>query len=213
MILQNYSTEPTHLASGSVADHYTYGSLLYQQVLQNDPQTQVILFETWSRAAAHSLITGVSSPTSFASTAEFQSELRTNYHGLADSLNAAYPTNPPVRVAPVGTAWENAGGLRDASDPLFLPLFGSDNYHGNNNGYYLAACVFYSLIYGVSPHGLSTNSLITSLNLGLTVTPTLLEDFAWATVSGSQQAGVQSFLLDFGSAAGITTNGARRPIR
>lgn len=208
VILQNYSTEPTHLASGSVADHYTYGSLLYQQVLQNDPQTQVILFETWSRAAAHSLITGVSSPTSFASTAEFQSELRTNYHGLADSLNAAYPTNPPVRVAPVGTAWENAGGLRDASDPLFLPLFGSDNYHGNNNGYYLAACVFYSLIYGVSPHGLSTNSLITSLNLGLTVTPTLLEDFAWATVSGSQQAGVQSFLLDFGSAAGITTNGA-----
>lgn len=208
VILQNYSTEPTHLASGSVTDHYTYGTLLYQQVLQNHPQTQVILFETWSRAAAHSLITGVSSPTSFASTAEFQSELRTNYRGLADSLNAAYPTNPPVRVAPVGTAWENAGGLRDSNDPLFLPLFGSDDYHGNNNGYYLAACVFYSMIYGVSPHGLSTNSLITSLNLGFTVSPTLLEDFAWATVSGSQQAGVQSFLFDFGPASAITTNGA-----
>lgn len=207
VILQNYSTEPTHLASGSVADHYTYGTLLDQQVMQNNPQTQVILFETWSRAAAHPLITGVSSPTSFASTAEFQSELRTNYRGLADSLNAAYPTNPPVRVAPVGTAWENAGGLRASTDPLFLPLFGSDDYHGNNNGYYLAACVFYSMIYGVSPHGLSTNTLITSLNLGFTVSPTLLEDFAWATVSGSQQAGVQSFLLDFGPVSALTTNG------
>lgn len=207
VILQNYSTEPTHLASGSVADQYTYGTLLNQQILQNHPQTQVLLFETWSRAAAHSLITGVSSPTSFASTAEFQSELRTNYRGLADSLNATHPTNPPVRVAPVGTAWENAGGLRHSNDPLFLPLFDSDNYHGNNNGYYLAACVFYSMIYGVSPHGLSTNSLITSLNLGFTVSPTLLEDFAWATVSGSQQAGVQSFLFDFGPASAISTNG------
>lgn len=207
VVLQNYSTEPTHLTSGSVADHYSYGSLLYRQVMTNNPNTRVILFETWSRAAAHPLITGVSSPTSFASTAEFQTELRTNYQGLAESLNAAYPANPPVKVAPVGTAWENAGGLRESSDPLFVPLFDTDNYHGNNNGYYLAACVFYSLIYGVSPHGLSTNPLVSGLNLGLTVSPTFLEDTAWATVSASSQTGAQTFLLDFGAASAITTNG------
>jgi hypothetical protein len=208
VVLQNYSTEPTHLASGSVSDHYTYGSLLYRQVMTNNPNTRVILFETWSRAAAHPLITGVSSPTSFASTAEFQTELRTNYQGLADFLNAAHPTNPPVVVGPVGTAWENAGGLREVSDPLFVPLFDTDNYHGNNNGYYLAACVFYSVIYGQSPHGLSTNSLVSGLNLGLTVSPTFLEDMAWSTVSNSSQTGVQTFLFDFGAAAAITTNGA-----
>jgi len=208
VVLQNYSTEPTHLSSGSVADHYTYGTLLYRQIMTNHPQTQVVLFETWSRAAAHSLITGVSSPTSFASTAEFQSELRTNYQGLADFLNAAYPTNPPVAVAPVGSAWENAGGLLPATDPLFLPLFGADNYHGNNNGYYLAACVIYSQIYGVSPYGLHTNPLVSSLNLGLTVSPALLENHAWATVSGSSQTGLQSFLFDFGAAGTVTTNGA-----
>jgi len=207
VILQNYSTEPTHLASGSVPDHYTYGAALYEKVIQNNPQTQVILFETWSRAAAHSLITGVSTPSSFASTTEFQTELRTNYQGLADFLTAAHPTNLPVIVAPGGTAWENAGGLREASDPLFVPLHGSDDYHGNNNGYYLAACVFYSAIYGMSPHGLSTNSLITSLNLGFTVSPTMLEDFSWATVSGSSQIGLQSFLFDFGTASTMTTNG------
>jgi hypothetical protein len=209
VILQNYSTDPTHLAlSGNgLADHYTYGTRLYEQIMTNNPNTRVILFETWSRAAAHSLITGTSSPSSFASTTEFQSELRTNYQGLADVLNATHPTNPPVTVAPVGTAWENAGGLRAASDPLFLPIFGSDNYHGNNNGYYLAACVFYSLIYGVSPHGLSTNTLVSSLNLGLTVSPTLLEDTAWSTVSGTSQTGIQAFLIDFGASTSLTVNG------
>lgn len=207
VVLQNYSTEPTHLASGSVADHYAFGSLLYRQVMTNNPSTEVILFETWSRSAAHSLITGVSTPTSFASTAEFQTELRTNYQGLADQLNATYPANPTVVVAPVGTAWENAGGMRPSADPFFVPLYAADDYHGNNNGYYLAACVFYSQIYGVSPHGLSTNSLISSLNLGLTVSPTMLEDVAWATVSGSSQTGLQSFLLDFGAASTPTTNG------
>jgi hypothetical protein len=207
VVLQNYSTQPTHLASGSVPNHYAYGSLLYRQVMTNHPATQVVLFETWSRSAAHALITGISSPTSFASTAEFQTELRTNYQGLASALNAAYPTNPPVVVAPAGSAWENAGGLRAASDPLFVPLFASDEYHGNNNGYYLAACVIYAKIYGVSPHGLATNSLVSSLNLGLTVSPTMLEDMAWATVSGSSQISVQTFLLDFGPASAVTSNG------
>ena len=113
VILQNYSTEPTHIVDGShsVADHYAYGANLYRRVMTNNPSTSVILYETWSRAAAHSLITGTSTSTSFASTAQFQTELRTNYAGLANSLNTAYPTNPPVAVAPVGDAWEYAGGL------------------------------------------------------------------------------------------------------
>ncbi len=199
VILQNYSTQPTHLNSGSVADHYNYGTLLYEKIRQNNPQTQVILFETWSRSAAHSMITGVSGGSSFASTAEFQIELRTNYQGLAQALNASHPGAPPVLVAPVGDAWEIAGGLRPASDPLFVRLHGTDEYHGNNNGYYLAACVFYSLIYGASPQGLGNNSLITSLGLGLTVPASQLEEVAWATVSRNHQEGVQSFLFDFGS--------------
>ncbi len=201
VILQNYSTQPTHLASGNIPAHHTYGTLLYEKILQNNPQTQVILFETWSRSAAHPLITGVSGPNSFASTAEFQTELRTNYQGLADALNFNHPTNPFVTVAPVGDAWENAGGLRPAADPLYVRLHGSDEYHGNNNGYYLAACVIYSVVYGVSPHGLGTNALITSLGLGLTVPAVQLEDVAWATVAGGSQFGAQSFLFDFGAAA------------
>jgi hypothetical protein len=189
VVLQNYSTEPTHIVDGthSVADHYTYGVDLYRRAMTNNPLTKVMLYETWSRAAAHSLITGVSTPSSFASTTQFQTELRTNYAGLADYLNAAYPTNPPVTAAPVGDAWEYAGGLLATSDPQFVDTFASDNYHGNDNGYYLAAAVFYSKIYGASPHGLSTNTQVSSLNLNLTVSATFLEDVAWLTVTGSNQ--------------------------
>ena len=82
------SIEPTHFVDGShsIADHYTYGTMLYQQVMAKNPNARVILFETWSRAAAHAYITGVSGPQSFASTGEMQSELRTNYAGLASAL-------------------------------------------------------------------------------------------------------------------------------
>jgi hypothetical protein len=209
VILQNYSTEPTHLVDGShsIADHLTYGTVLHQQIMANNPQTKVILFETWSRAAAHPLITGVSSPSSFASTDEFQAELRTNYHLLATLLNSNYPANPPVTVAPVGDAWQNAGGLLPASAPGFTDLHTTDDYHGNNNGYYLAAAVFYSHIYGVSPNGLGANPLVSGLNLGLTVPATVLEDVAWATVSSASGPESDTLLIDFGAATATTTNG------
>jgi hypothetical protein len=189
VVLQNYSTEPTHLVDGkhSITNHYIYGTALYQRVMSNNPLTHVILYETWSRAATHPFIKGISSSNSFASTTEFQAELRDNYQGLANALNTTYPTNPPVIIAPVGDAWEYAGGLRAASAPHYVPMHARDNYHGNDNGYYLAAAVFYATIYGANPHGLSTNALISNLHLNLSVPASVLEDAAWTTVKGSKQ--------------------------
>jgi hypothetical protein len=187
VVLQNYSSEPTHLVDGkhSVTNHYVYGTALYKRVMSNNPLTHVILYETWSRAAAHPFITGVSGPKGFASTTEFQAELRANYNGLANALNKTNPTYPPVIVAPVGDAWENLGGLRAASDSHYVRLHASDNYHGNDNGYYLAAAVFYATIYHANPHGLSANALISDLHLNLSVPANVLEDAAWTTVKGS----------------------------
>jgi hypothetical protein len=189
VVLQNYSTEPTHMVDGkhSVTNHYIYGIALYQRVMSNNPTTHVILYETWSRAAAHPFISGVSGLTNFASTMEFQAELRANYKGLANALNKANPTNPPVIIAPVGDAWENVGGLRATSDPHYVRLHASDNYHANDNAYYLAAAVFYATIYNANPHGLSTNALISNLHLNLSVPASVLEDAAWTTVKGSRQ--------------------------
>jgi hypothetical protein len=197
VILQNYSTEPTHLVDGShsISDHLTYGTSLYNTVITNDAGTQVILFETWSRAAAHSLITGVSNPNGFASTAEFQSELRLNYRNLADALNSAHPGNPRVLVAPVGDAWENAGGLLSSTAEGFVDLFGSDNYHGDDDGYYLAAAVFYSTIYGESPLGLASAPPVANLNLKLNVPPAHLETVAWNTAQSVPEPSIAMVLL------------------
>lgn len=209
VVLQNYSTEPTHFVDGShsIADHYTYGTMLYQQVMAKNPAAKVILFETWSRAAAHAYITGTSTSTSFSSTAQMQSELRTNYAGLAASLNQNHPGNPAVRVAPVGTAWEIAGGLRAASDPEFVDLFGSDNYHADDDGYLLAAATIYSTIYDASPAGLSSHALVTSLGLSRNVSATTVENAAWTAVQSVPEPSSAAFLL---LASGMATGFRRR---
>ena len=93
-------------------------------------------------------------------------------------------------MAPVGTAWQNAGGLLPASDPDFVDLFDDDDYHGNDNGYYLTAAVFYSRIFGQSPDGLHAHPAVASLGLNLTVSPSFLETTAWQTVLDQPQSPV-----------------------
>lgn len=209
VVLQNYSTEPTHLTPNggrSVEDHLAFGLSLYDRVIANDPNTEVILYETWSRAAWNPLITGTSTTTSFASTAEFQEELRTNYDLLSDVIDFMRPGNNVTKVAAVGDAMEVAGALLPQADPNYLGLLDAEGYHANDNGYYLAAGVFYGLIYGVSPEGLSTAPQITALGLNLTVPANLLEFTAWAIVSAATEPENQIYVIDFGGEN--TLNGA-----
>ena len=182
VIIQNYSTEPTHI--GNPENHINSGTLLYKRIIENNPSTNVILYQTWSRAAKNPMINGTSTDTTFSTTAEMQSEIRAGYLNLRDSLNAAHPGNPPVVIAPVGDAWQNAGGFLAESHTDFADLHAGDDYHGNDNGYFLSAAVYYAKIYGKSPVGLHTHSAVTSLNLNLTENATSLEQIAWDTVSG-----------------------------
>ncbi|WP_269522208.1 DUF4886 domain-containing protein [Coraliomargarita parva] len=181
VVMQNYSTEPTHI--GSVTDHMTYGTLLYGSVMANNPDTNVHLYQTWARSAIHSLITGTSTATTFESTDEMLGELVTNYQALADALNTDHPTSPPVKVDPVGQAWDNAGGNLHPSDPNYIDLFTDDEYHGNSLGYYLSACVHYAVIYQDSPMGLYNTAEIAALSLNLdTSEAAFVENIAWQTV-------------------------------
>ena len=194
VVLQGYSSEPTHLTPNngrSIADHLTYGRALYNRVMQNNSSSKVVLYETWSRAASHPIITGTSTNTTFASTTQFQNELRTNYRLLRDNLNNEFPDAPSVSVAPVGSAWELAGALLPLSDPSFVDLFMANEtpyygYHANDRGTYLAACVFYAKLYGSSPVGLHMDPLISSLNLNFGSDPGMpayLEATAWEMVA------------------------------
>jgi hypothetical protein len=220
VILQNYSTEPTHI--GSISDHMEYGALLYGDVMANHLETQVYLYMTWSRAEAHSMISGESTGSTFATTDEMLGELRTNYYALAETLSNANLDRLPVLVNPVGDAWDLAGGHLEASDPDFMSLHGSDLYHGNDKGYYLSACVHYASIYKSSPIGLYQESEVAALGLSITNDEAeFLETIAWNLVQSKLLAGEDLRLMNQPQSVSVEVNGSasfsvavdrRRPI-
>jgi len=71
-----------------------------------------------------------------------QAQIDLGYQQISQELN--------VPVAPVGTAWLTVKGQY----PL-LSLWQDDGIHPNPKGTYLAACVFYAVIYRQTPVGLS----------------------------------------------------------
>lgn len=73
---------------------------------------------------------------------ENQTAMTEAYQHLSDEINGL--------VAPVGIAFEKA-----ARATPYIELFDRDGGHANPTGSYLAACVFYSLIFNKSPEGLS----------------------------------------------------------
>lgn len=76
-----------------------------------------------------------------------------NYFHMQDSLSAAYTMAASMlnsQLAPVGLAWKRARSI-DTTVELFDP----DNSHPSLKGSYLAACVFYTKIFGISPVGLT----------------------------------------------------------
>jgi len=73
---------------------------------------------------------------------EMQAQLHSCYTDLANELGAM--------VAPVGNAWQNAV----AQNPQ-LDLWYRDGLHSSETGTYLAACVFYAVVYQQGPEGLT----------------------------------------------------------
>lgn len=194
VILQNQSTQATHI--GDISAHMEYGERLYQSILTNNPDTQVLLYLTWARQASHSIITGNSTSSTFATTDEMLQELVSNYHALAEAINLNFPQATPVQVNPVGIAFQSAGGNLAASDPDYLDLF-SDGSHANDLGYYLSACVHYSCIYQSSPQGLFESPELSAL--GLSISPeqaSFLETIAWQTVAPAATPDTESPELD-----------------
>ncbi|MCB9867348.1 MAG: SGNH/GDSL hydrolase family protein [Phycisphaerales bacterium] len=134
VVLQDYSTQPTHL--GSVAVHRADFAAMYQTVAAHSPDVKVIGFETWARAPGHSFYTGAT-PSFPGGPAQMQAELREGYALSTADVNALAGAGTS-RVAPVGDAWESTG---------WNNLHYTDLYHANNRGTLLAALVIYGTIY------------------------------------------------------------------
>jgi hypothetical protein len=111
---------------------------------------------------------------------EAQAGITEAYTAIAKELGAI--------IAPIGLAWQRAlkekGGLR---------LYDEDQLHASPAGTYMAACVFYAVLYGKSPEGLTRRLINTQLgtdNEGTSVgsddlseaEARLIQRVAWATV-------------------------------
>ena len=102
-----------------------------------------------------------------------QRALAEAYTNLAKELSAI--------IAPVGMAWEAVKRIAPDFD-----LYHRDGRHASPAGSYLAACVFYSVLFDTSPEGLPGTFAYKKKNrLGLKKDQALLlQKAAWETVSG-----------------------------
>ena len=89
-------------------------------------------------------------------------------------------------TAPVGWAWKKVMTENPQID--LYDLRENPAKHPTPAGTYLTACVFYSVLFNQSPHGL-TSRIVEGTNVYIDLSPTVahyLQDTAWKTVQGSR---------------------------
>lgn len=153
VVLQEQSVIPS-LAGTREREMYPAARGLYSEV--NAIGAETIFFMTWGRRDG---LPSEGHP-DFSS---MQRALEEGYLQIGNELN--------VPVAPVGIAWWK--GLQGSPD---LDLWVADGSHPTRVGTYLAACVFYAVIFGESPEGVDYNG---GLDDDLA---TQLQTIAWETV-------------------------------
>jgi hypothetical protein len=141
VVLQEQSQTP---AIPALRDSCMYpGSIiLHDSVKSANPCSRVLFFLTWGRrfGGIQCFTSNYCSP-DFADFDQMQDSLTVAYKGIADSLGDW--------IAPVGEAW------RYVINNNQVVLHSGDDSHPNLKGSYLAACVFYDIIFGKRSFGLS----------------------------------------------------------
>lgn len=132
VVLQEQSIIPSN---PSVRKQSMYPAVRILNTEIEDIGASTILFITWGRRDGLSQL-------GYSNFYEMQSGLARGYLNIAIELD--------ILVSPVGLAWQNAL-VRDPQ----LDLWQEDGSHPSVIGSYLAACVFYAVIIGESPEGLS----------------------------------------------------------
>jgi hypothetical protein len=115
--------------------------ILHDSVKSANPCSRVLFFQTWGRrfGGVQCFTTNYCSP-DFADFYMMQDSITRSYKVIADSLNDW--------IAPVGEAW------RFVIQNYGMVLHSGDASHPNFKGSYLAACVFYDIIFGKRSYGL-----------------------------------------------------------
>ena len=136
VILQDQSQNPSFPPSQVASQVYPYAASLSEDIRQANTCSNPLFFMTWGRENGD------------AQNCVFYPPLCT-YEGMQDRLTESYTEmaeDNNALLAPVGTAWKN---IR-ANYPN-IDLYSSDGSHPSIHGSYLAACVFYSVLFNESP--------------------------------------------------------------
>lgn len=134
VILQGYSTEPTHVGDREAFVRHTLELAKLVRGSDAGRDATFVLYQTWARGPGNKVY-----PDGFAEPAQMQRELVEGYEAAAKAMAEEFG-EASVVVAPVGTAFGLVGFDRQ--------LYGDDIYHAGPVGSLLAAMVLYRTLYG-----------------------------------------------------------------
>ena len=124
--------------------------------------SDVVLLMTWGRRAGDA-----QNPIRNSNFTVMQENLESGYLDFQSNMTSSTSAN--VWVAPVGLAWKAvhddvvASNLTPtAPGNMFFDLYSSDGSHPSLSGSYLAACVLYSTLTGMSPVGVNDSTNLNS---------------------------------------------------
>ena len=132
VVLQEQSQIPAFSQGQVATDSYPFAKKLDSLITLNNPCTETIFFMTWGRKNGDASNCANYPP--ICTYEGMQAGLRESYLNMGDFNNAT--------VSPVGVAWKK---VREADSTIVL--YNADQSHPAIAGSYLAACVFYSIMF------------------------------------------------------------------
>jgi len=136
VVLQEQSQYPSFPPAQVSAEVYPYAESLCEDIRETNPCTEPVFFMTWGRENGDS------------QNCAFYPPICT-YEGMQERLTESYTEmaeNNESLLAPVGIAWKN---IREEHPEI--DLYSGDGSHPSMKGSYLAACVFYAILFDDNP--------------------------------------------------------------
>ena len=164
VVLQAQSQEPSFSPSQVYSQTLPYALKLDSLIKVNNACTNTVFYETWGRKNGDA--SNCASYPPVCTYIGMQDRLKRSYKKFADTSNAI--------MSPVGEAFRRSITL----DPN-LELYQLDESHPSLEGSYLAACVFYEVLFQKS---VLTNTYISTVN---SVTAAFLQQVAHTVVNDS----------------------------
>lgn len=184
----HHSLQPGSLenAAANYANFITYGKLLADLALTENPNARLLLYVTSPYNQTNSVGGNPNIyPGTFANPKAMRDANVTGHNNLRNEIMIDHPTAYPPVIADVCSLVYGLGGSLLSTHASYRSLQNIDGLHWNNNGVFLAGCLFYYLITGRNP---ATYAVGAAAALGVTLTFPAVDLATFAYRWGSAQA-------------------------